>query len=129
MGMVWVACLSAAMIGVLLATMRSGLARTVGLDTRYVAAGEAVLDPQVAAAPSHGSEPLRESSDAGLYLRVTFEKRVQERDMPDAVGLLRANRERPRRCCPGNCYDEIASTHHALRCKAMSDSWPCAIKS
>ena len=43
-------------------------------------------------------------------------------DMPDAVGLLRANRERPRRCCPGNCYDEIASTHHALRCKAMSDS-------
>jgi len=123
MGMVWVACLSAAMIGVLLATMRSGLARTVGLDTRYVAAGEAVLDPQVAAAPSQGSEPLRESSDAGLYLRVTLEK------LPDPVGLLRANRERPRRCCPGNCYDEIASTHHALRCKAMSDSWPCAIKS
>jgi hypothetical protein len=29
MGMVWVACLSAATIGVLLATIRSGLARTV----------------------------------------------------------------------------------------------------
>ena len=77
MGMVWVACLSAATNRRAAGDDQVGLGahgiRDVGLDTRYVAAGEAVLDPQVVAAPSQGSEPLRESGDAGLYLRVTLE--------------------------------------------------------
>src|SRR5258705_13434058 len=74
--------------------------------------GPAGVDPQVAAvAPAQLLQGLCERREAGLSFRIVRGPIHEHADAPDALALLRARRERPRRSRAAEQRDELASPH------------------
>jgi hypothetical protein len=74
-----------------------------------VTAGPPKVHPHVAAiGPTQARKRLRERREDRLGLRIIFIERHKHADTPDALALLHARRERPRRRHAGEERDELA---------------------
>jgi hypothetical protein len=66
-----------------------------------VTAAPTKVHPNVATVgPTQVRKRLSEPRDARLPLRIVFVERHEHADVPHAVALLRARRDRPHRCAP-----------------------------
>jgi len=107
-----VSCRSAATAGLPLARIRSGFAWTdISPHAVGVAGGPASVDAKIAAfRPPKFLQPLAQGSNACLPVRIVCSQH-QYGDTPHTLGLLRARRERPRRCRAAELRDERAPLH------------------
>src|SRR5258706_2734390 len=77
-----------------------------------IACTPAGVDPHVAAVgPAQLLQPLRERCDAGLPLQIVRGEWHEHADVPHALALLRAGRERPRGRRTAEQRDELAPPH------------------
>src|SRR5262249_35482945 len=69
-------------------------------------------DPNVAPdAPAQFLQALQQRGDVGLRNRIVRRQAGEPADPPHALALLRARRERPRRCRAAEQRDEVAPFH------------------
>ena len=74
-------------------------------------APQRIVDPHVAAVgPAQLLQPLQERRDAGLSFRIVRGRGHQHANAPHPLGLLRARRERPRRCAAQQA-NELTPSH------------------
>src|SRR5262249_57788049 len=67
-------------------------------------------------------KPLPDRRDVGLFCRIARRKRCKHADPPHPFGLLRARRERPRRCRAAKKGDELAPPNHSITSSASASS-------
>ena len=82
------------------------------VDAANVGTGPMRVDLNIASVnPDRFTKRLNEGCDPCLYLGIGFGEREQYRDAPLAVGLLRAQRERPSCNRAANKRDKFTSSH------------------
>src|SRR5262249_45795236 len=111
-GMMRVSCNRAAVVGVLCERIRSGCNATSSLANRCIESGSAGIPQRVSIRKLRPStQPNLRSFHKRCELRLGFQITHQHADPPHPLGLLRARRERPRRCRAAEQRDELAALH------------------
>src|SRR5262249_18120076 len=81
----------------------------------------ALIDPQVAPdSPAQLLQFLQKGAKSGLSFGIVRGQRHEHADAPHAVGLLRARRQRPRRCRAAEKRDELPPPDHSITSSARA---------